>query len=152
MVFTLLALLLSIAVPRYFQTVETARENVRQQNMATLRDALDKFRADQGRYPSELAELVNKQYLRRVPLDPVSGLSTWTPLNHPAGLEVGVYDVAPPVSTSAVSDDLLVPGALASSPSDPASSSAIQQTALPANKVGRPDDIQAIGQNPVPQK
>lgn len=95
-VFSLLALLLSLAVPRYLSTTDTAREKVRLQNMATLRDALDKFKADQGRYPSELAELVHKQYLRNLPVDPVSGSSSWTPLPHPAALETGIYDVSPP--------------------------------------------------------
>lgn len=95
-VFSLLALLLSIAVPRYLATTETAREKVRAQNIATLRDALDKFKADQGRYPSELAELVRKQYLRNLPQDPVTGSNSWTPLPHPAGAEPGIYDVAAP--------------------------------------------------------
>ncbi|WP_365731697.1 prepilin-type N-terminal cleavage/methylation domain-containing protein [Ramlibacter sp.] len=95
-VFTLLALLLSIAVPRYLASTDAAREKVRVQNAATLRDALDKFRADQGYYPAELAELVQKQYLRKLPEDPVSGSSAWTPLPHPAGIEPGIYDVAPP--------------------------------------------------------
>ena len=95
-VFTLLALLLSIAVPRYLSTVDSSREKVRQQNLATIRDALDKFKADQGRYPQELAELVSKQYLRALPKDPVTETQAWVPLAHPAGLEVGVYDVAPP--------------------------------------------------------
>lgn len=95
-VFTLLALLLSIAVPRYLATVDHSREKVRQQNLATIRDALDKFKADQGRYPQELAELVSKQYLRALPKDPVTETQAWVPLAHPTGLEVGVYDVAPP--------------------------------------------------------
>ncbi len=95
-VFTLLALLLSIAVPRFLATTDTAREKVRSQNMATVRDALDKFKADQGRYPTELAELVQKQYLRSIPLDPVSGTTSWTPVAHPTGVEPGIYDVAPP--------------------------------------------------------
>lgn len=97
-VFTLLALLLSIAAPRYLATVDNSREKVRQQNLATLRDALDKFKADQGRYPSELAELVARQYVRALPLDPVTGTQAWVSLQHPTGAEQGVYDVAPPVS------------------------------------------------------
>lgn len=108
-VFTLLALLLSIAVPRYLHSVDGAREKVRQQNMATMRDALDKFKADQGRYPSELSELVGKQYLRNIPLDPVSGSTAWTPLAHPTGLETGIYDVAPPPVPNAPSGDLPSP-------------------------------------------
>ena len=95
-VFTLLALLLTIAVPRYLGAMDSAREKVRMQNIATLRDALDKFRSDQGRYPSELGELVSKQYLRDLPTDPVSGTTSWIPLPHPGVLEPGVYDISPP--------------------------------------------------------
>lgn len=95
-VFSLLALLLSIAVPRYAATTQKAGEKAQAQNLATLRDAIDKFKADQGRYPAELAELVTRQYLRNLPLDPVSGSHAWTALPHPGGLEPGVYDVSPP--------------------------------------------------------
>lgn len=95
-VFTLLALLLTIAVPRYLQIADNSRDKVRDQNMETLRDALDKFKADQGRYPTDFNELVSKQYLRKMPLDPVTGSSDWTPLEDPAKNFSGVYDVAPP--------------------------------------------------------
>ena len=95
-VFSLLALLLSIAVPRYAGVTERAGEKARAQNLATMRDAIDKFRADQGRYPSELAELVSRSYLRSLPLDPVSGTRAWTALPHPGALEPGIYDVGPP--------------------------------------------------------
>lgn len=99
-VFTLLAMLLSIAAPRYLSTVDSSKDKVRQQNLATLRDALDKFKSDKGRYPNELAELVSAQYLRSLPYDPVSGTQAWVPLTHPTGLEQGVYDVAPPLDTT----------------------------------------------------
>lgn len=95
-VFSLLALLLTIAVPRYMNSSDAAKEAVRAQNLATLRDALDKYRADQGRYPQELAELVQKQYLRSMPLDPVSGSTKWTVLTHQSASEPGVFDVKPP--------------------------------------------------------
>jgi general secretion pathway protein G len=109
-VFSLLALLLTIAAPRYLGALENAREKVRMQNMATLRDALDKFRADQGRYPSELPELVNKQYLRGLPIDPVSGTTSWIPLPHPGALEPGVYDISPPEAPAASSGPARVTG------------------------------------------
>lgn len=97
-VFTLLAMLLTIAVPRYLQIAGNSREKVRDQNIATLRDALDKFKADQGHYPTDLAELVGKQYLRKLPVDPVTGSSEWTPVEDPAKNFAGVYDVGPPVA------------------------------------------------------
>jgi general secretion pathway protein G len=95
-VFALVALLLTIAVPRYMNTADAAKVKVRAQNLATLRDAIDKFKADQGRYPNELTELVQRNYLRALPEDPVSGSTGWTPVAAPGGTESGVYDVAPP--------------------------------------------------------
>jgi general secretion pathway protein G len=100
-VFVLIGLLLTIAVPRYFHSMDSAREKVRDQNLATLRDALDKFKSDQGRYPSTLAELVQKQYLRQVPQDPVTRSDKWVALPVPGGTDAGVYDVAPPVDVAA---------------------------------------------------
>lgn len=99
-VFALIALLLTLAVPRFLGSAETAKEKVRAQNLSTLRDAIDKFRADQGRYPNELAELVQRGYLRAMPLDPVSGTDGWTPVASQTG-EAGVYDVAAPATSSA---------------------------------------------------
>lgn len=95
-VFALIALLLTIAVPRFLGSAEIAKEKVRAQNVATLRDAIDKFRADQGRYPKELPELVQRGYLRALPVDPVSGSDTWNAVVSPNASEPGVYDVAAP--------------------------------------------------------
>lgn len=95
-VFTLLALLLTIAVPRYMQAAEGAKGKARAQNLATLRDALDKFKADQGRYPAQLTELVHKQYLRQLPVDPVTDSDQWSVRPHPTGADPGIFDVGPP--------------------------------------------------------
>ena len=94
-VFTLIALLLTIAVPRYMTAADGAKEKVRAQNLATLRDAIDKFKADQGRYPSELPELVAKRYLRAIPLDPVTDSTEWVVMGTQSGVQ-GVQDIAPP--------------------------------------------------------
>jgi general secretion pathway protein G len=95
-VFTILALLLTLATPRYLNTMETGKTKVQAQNIATLRDAIDKFRADQGRYPSQLEEVVAKQYLRQIPLDPVSGTRDWKSLPPPNSAETGIYDIQAP--------------------------------------------------------
>lgn len=94
-VMTLIALLLTLAVPRYFNALDNGRIRVQQQNIATLRDAIDKFNADLGRYPDDLEELVIKKYLRQIPLDPVSESANWVviaPLDPALG---NVYDVKP---------------------------------------------------------
>lgn len=76
-VMTLIALLLTLAVPRYFSVLDNGRNTVQRQNIAAIRDAIDKFYGDQGRYPESLDELVVKRYLRGVPIDPVSELADW---------------------------------------------------------------------------
>jgi general secretion pathway protein G len=94
-VMTLIALLLTLAVPRYFTALDNGRARVQRQNVATLRDAIDKFYADQGRYPDALDELVGKRYLRQIPLDPVSEAANWVVIA-PADPSLGnVYDVQP---------------------------------------------------------
>ncbi len=94
-VMTLIALLLTLAVPRYFSALDNGRVRVQQQNLATLRDAIDKFYADQGRYPEALDELVAKKYLRHIPLDPITEAANWD-LIAPTDPSLGnVYDVKP---------------------------------------------------------
>ena len=70
-VMAVIATLLSIAVPRYFIHLDRAREASLRESLAVMRDALDKYRADTGRYPESLQELADKHYLRRVPADPL---------------------------------------------------------------------------------
>jgi len=94
-VMTLIAILLTLAVPRYFSAIDNGRLNVQRQNVATIRDAIDKFYGDQGKYPQTLDELVAKRYLRELPLDPVSEAPNWVvvaPLDPTLG---AVYDVQP---------------------------------------------------------
>lgn len=77
-VMAIVALLVSIAAPRYFRSVDRAKENALRASLNVVRDALDQFAADKGRYPDSLAELVEARYLRSVPSDPATGSSaTW---------------------------------------------------------------------------
>lgn len=92
-VLAIVATLLTLVVPRYFGQADKARETVLHQNLAALRDSIDRFRADQGRYPQSLDELVQKRYLREVPMDPVAqSRATWT-TEPPADGTPGVYNV-----------------------------------------------------------
>ena len=95
-VMTLIALLLTLALPRYFHALDYGRANVQKQNVATIRDAVDKFHGDLGRYPDTLDELVARRYLRQVPVDPVSGTSNWVVIAPQDTAEGNVYDIAPP--------------------------------------------------------
>jgi general secretion pathway protein G len=73
-----IALLLTLAVPRYFHAIDNGKLSVQRQNIATIRDAIDKFYGDQARYPESLQELVQARYLRSVPVDPLTEAPNWT--------------------------------------------------------------------------
>jgi general secretion pathway protein G len=78
-VMLIIGALLSIAVPRYFKTLGHARETVLKQDLAILREAIDKHYADVGEYPDSLTALVDKRYVRAVPIDPFTKVAdTWT--------------------------------------------------------------------------
>ncbi|MBN8486837.1 MAG: prepilin-type N-terminal cleavage/methylation domain-containing protein [Burkholderiales bacterium] len=88
------ALLLGIAVPRYVEHVDRARETVLRQSLAGMRQAIDAFYADRGRYPSELTELARERYLRELPRDPITERDdTWHIVAPPDNLAGKVFDV-----------------------------------------------------------
>jgi general secretion pathway protein G len=69
-VMSIIAVLLTIAVPRYFKTLERSRETVLRQDLGVMREAIDKHLGDLGQYPDSLAALVERKYIRAVPADP----------------------------------------------------------------------------------
>lgn len=69
-VMAILATLLSIVAPRYFDSLDRAKEAALKTDLRLLREAIDKHRADTGRLPSSLDSLVQAKYLRAVPEDP----------------------------------------------------------------------------------
>jgi len=69
-VMTIIGVLLTIAVPRYFRTVERSKETVLRHDLAVVRESIDKYYADIGQYPDALPALVDKHYIRSVPVDP----------------------------------------------------------------------------------
>jgi general secretion pathway protein G len=77
-VLAIVALLLTLAVPRNLQSVDIARETVLTDNLVTARETIDKFYGDTGRYPDSLEELAEKKYLRTLPVDPITkSTRTW---------------------------------------------------------------------------
>jgi general secretion pathway protein G len=91
---TIIALLLSIVVPRYFHSVTKAEETVLKEDLTLMRDALDKYHADSGGYPDTLDDLINKKYLRKIPVDPVTQSATTWILIPPTNSEKGaIYDI-----------------------------------------------------------
>lgn len=93
-VIAVIGMLLSLVAPRYWSSVDSARDAVLRENLHTMRDAIDKHYADAGRYPESLNELVTKRYLRSIPRDPVTERSdTWTLVEADGAVNGGVIDV-----------------------------------------------------------
>jgi general secretion pathway protein G len=93
-VMAVIGLLLSIAVPRYMAALDRGKAQVQQQNLALMREAIDKFYGDNGRYPDALDDLVTKRYLRAIPIDPISEAIDWVTIAPTDSKQGGrVYDV-----------------------------------------------------------
>lgn len=91
---SIIALLLTIAVPRYFHSTDRAKEAVLKEDLAQMRNAIDKYYGDRGRYPDALDDLVEKKYLRRIPADPVTdSVQTWVTVPPEETGKGTIYDV-----------------------------------------------------------
>ena len=74
----IVALILTLAVPRYFTNIDKTREDVLREDLYVLRDAIDKFYADKNHFPTVLEDLVTEKYLRAIPVDPYTqSVTSW---------------------------------------------------------------------------
>ena len=93
-VLAIVALLLTIALPEYFHSIDASKETVLAQNLHITRVAIDQFYGDMGRYPDSLQELVDKHYLRALPFDPVTdSATTWQIVAPDEQFPGNVYDL-----------------------------------------------------------
>lgn len=96
-VLAIVTILLSVGIPAYQAIVYRARESVLKQNLYLMRRQIETFAADQGRYPQSLQELVDRDYLREIPLDPITdSRETWQEIREEGdalGEQPGVVDV-----------------------------------------------------------
>jgi general secretion pathway protein G len=98
-VMSLIVILASIGLAVYTNSVTRAKESVLKEDLFRMRDAIDQYYSDKGKYPSSLQDLVSDKYLRSIPVDPfTNSTDTWRevpaepdPTNPTA--QSGVYDV-----------------------------------------------------------
>jgi general secretion pathway protein G len=77
-VMSLIMILGAVALPQYKHSVLYAREAVLKEDLFRMRDTIDQFYADKGRYPESLDALVAEGYVRKIPVDPMTnGADTW---------------------------------------------------------------------------
>lgn len=71
-VMAVIAILASIAIPRYLASVKSAKEAVLKEDLHVMRDAIDSYTMDKGKAPQSLDDLVQSGYLKSIPTDPMT--------------------------------------------------------------------------------
>ena len=76
-VISIIAILTAIALPNYKTAIIQSKEAVLREDLFQFRDRIDQYYADKGRYPESLEALTEQGYLRRIPVDPMTGNTDW---------------------------------------------------------------------------
>ena len=93
-VLTIIGILATLAQPNFQRTIIRAKEASLRQSLFVLRDVIDQYYADHGKYPETLEDLVEERYIRSVPEDPFTrSTSSWIIIPPEGGARGGVYDV-----------------------------------------------------------
>jgi len=93
-VMAIVATLLTLALPRYFGSLDKSKEAVLKENLFQMREAISRYYADKGKYPESLDGLATEKYLRKVPLDPITeSTATWQLVQPEDPQKSGVVDV-----------------------------------------------------------
>ncbi|MBN1848462.1 MAG: type II secretion system protein [Deltaproteobacteria bacterium] len=93
-VLSIIGILATMAQPNFQKTIIRAKEASLRQSLFVLRDVIDQYYADHGRYPDMLEDLVEQRYIRAIPEDPFThSTTTWIITPPEGGVMGGVYDV-----------------------------------------------------------
>jgi len=106
-VMSILGVLTAIALPQYRVAIIQSREAVLKEDLFRLRDLIDQYWADKGRYPESLEGLVRDGYLRQIPVDPMTHAADWQevaaePDPDNPGAPPGIIDVHSAATTSSL--------------------------------------------------
>ena len=74
-VIAIIGIIAGIAVAQMQSAPKKAKESVLKEDLYALRDVIDQYFADKGKYPESLDTLVQEGYLRKVPVDPITNSS-----------------------------------------------------------------------------
>lgn len=97
-VLSIIMILTSMALTQYRSSVLQAREAALKSDLFLMRDAIDQYYADKGKYPDSLQTLVTEAYLRAIPIDPFTKAADWQttqadPVPGSTSADAGIYDV-----------------------------------------------------------
>jgi len=101
-VFTLIGILVGLGLPQYTTSVKRAREVILKEDLFQMRKLINQYYTDKGKYPVSLQMLVDEQYLRSIPIDPITKSSqTWVEVQQTLtddelmsfDIEIGIVDI-----------------------------------------------------------
>ena len=93
-VLSIISILATMAMPSFQKSLIRAKETNLRRTLFIMRDTIDQFYADHGRYPNSLEDLETEKYVRQIPIDPFTGQSdTWITIPPEGFAEGNVYDV-----------------------------------------------------------
>jgi general secretion pathway protein G len=100
-VFTLIGILVGLALPEYKYSLRKARETVLKTDLFEFRKLIGQYFNDKHKYPPSLRSLVDEGYLRQIPIDPMTrSADTWLEIREQPnyeellpGVELGIVDV-----------------------------------------------------------
>lgn len=100
-VFALIGILVGLAIPQYKNALQRAKESVLKENLFLLRTMINQYYTDKWKYPPSLQTLVDEEYIRSIPVDPITrSAETWKVVQEDleaeelmAGVEPGIVDV-----------------------------------------------------------
>ena len=94
-VLAIIATLLSLVTPRYFDSMNRSKEKILKHDLIVMREAIDQYYSDKNVYPESLQDLVQYQYLRAIPEDPITQSTLTWMLSPPLDVEAkgAIYDI-----------------------------------------------------------
>jgi general secretion pathway protein G len=100
-VFTMIGILVGLALPQFKNAAKKAREATLREDLTTLRKLIDQYFTDKTKYPANLQALVDEKYLRKIPVDPITGKPDWVEVREEPttddllepGYQAGIVDV-----------------------------------------------------------
>lgn len=93
-VIAIIGILTNMALPNVQRSIIRAKETSLKNTLFVLRDVIDQYYADHGKFPEALEDLTEKKYIRDLPKDPfTSSISTWIIIPPGEGEEGAVFDI-----------------------------------------------------------
>jgi general secretion pathway protein G len=98
-VISMISILAAMGVVQYRNSVQRTKETTLRKDLFEIRDVIDQYYADKGKYPSSLDALVSDGYLRKIPVDPITNSTdTWETVPAEAdpsnpSAEPGIYNI-----------------------------------------------------------